>query len=337
MTNKLLLEAGFSRFMFNGGTTGSVPPDGIFDLISVTEQSTAINRGDRTPLRAAGELRLSGGPDDQHQLRQPEHVARLGVVRHRVARPEGRLPGRLYPGELVYERTFPSRSCPTGSTRASRISSRSGCRRGCTADRTSTSALYIQDRWTRGRLTLQGALRYDRASSFSPAEHNGTTLTSKFNPAPYTFERTAGVDAFNDITPRMGVAYDVFGNGKTALKFNLGHYLDAATNDSEYTSNSPPLASFGRAARNWGDTNNNKVIDCDIMNFAQNGECSALTGNDAELREGQSDDNGEPGHAHGLGRPSKRLAVGDQRSAGGDAARVGGGRLQPPVVPRARR
>ena len=147
-----------------------------------------------------------------------------------------------------------------------------------TADRTSTTAIYIQDRWTRGRLTLQGALRYDRASSFSPAEDNGTTLTSKFNAAPITFERTPGVDAFNDITPRMGVAYDLFGNGKTALKFNLGHYLDAATNDSEYTSNSPAARIVRTAARNWGDTNNNKVIDCNIMNFAKNGECEALTG-----------------------------------------------------------
>ena len=47
------------------------------------------------------------------------------------------------------------------------------------------------------------------------------------------------VDAFNDLTPRFGVAYDVFGNGKTAVKFNMGHYLDAATNDSAYTSNNP--------------------------------------------------------------------------------------------------
>src|SRR4030095_4266900 len=146
------------------------------------------------------------------------------------------------------------------------------------ADRTSTSAVYIQDKWTRGRLTLQAALRYDRAWSFSPAEHNGTTLTSKFNAAPITFERTPGVDAFTDITPRFGAAYDVFGNGRTALKFNLGHYLDAATNDSEYTSNSPATRIVRMASRNWGDTNNNKVIDCDIMNFAANGECPALTG-----------------------------------------------------------
>jgi hypothetical protein len=31
------------------------------------------------------------------------------------------------------------------------------------------------------------------------------------------------VDAYNDITPRMGVAYDLFGNGKTAIKFQMGH------------------------------------------------------------------------------------------------------------------
>ena len=46
-----------------------------------------------------------------------------------------------------------------------------------TANRTMTTALYVQDTWTRGRLTLQGALRYDRAWSWAPAEGNGTTET----------------------------------------------------------------------------------------------------------------------------------------------------------------
>src|SRR5688500_1357284 len=49
VTNKLLLEAGFTRFMFRGGTTGRPAPDGITDLIQVVEQSTAINRVTNLP------------------------------------------------------------------------------------------------------------------------------------------------------------------------------------------------------------------------------------------------------------------------------------------------
>ena len=34
---------------------------------------------------------------------------------------------------------------------------------------------------------------------------------------------------YHDITPRFGAAYDLFGNGKTALKVNLGKYLQGAS------------------------------------------------------------------------------------------------------------
>src|SRR4029453_14943813 len=76
---------------------------------------------------------------------------------------------------------------------------------------TSLQGFFVQDSWTSGRLPGQGALRYGRASSYAPVELNGTTKTSFLNPAPITIPRTPGVDAYNDITPRVGVPYDVFG------------------------------------------------------------------------------------------------------------------------------
>src|SRR4029078_8777286 len=68
---------------------------------------------------------------------------------------------------------------------------------------TNLHGVFVQDTWTIRRLTLQGALRYDRASSFAPVEGNGTTLTSFVNPSPITIARTPGVDAYHDITPRV--------------------------------------------------------------------------------------------------------------------------------------
>jgi len=66
----------------------------------------------------------------------------------------------------------------------------------------------------------------------------------------------------------VGAAYDVFGNGKTAVKFNLGRYLAPATNDTIYTANNPGARIVNTASRSWSDTNKNFIVDCDILNPA---------------------------------------------------------------------
>ena len=109
-------------------------------------------------------------------------------------------------------------------------------------------------------------MRYDRAWSWAPAEGNGTTDTGRFNAAPIQFDRTPSVDAYQDISPRGGAAYDVFGNGKTAVKFSFGRYLAPATNDAPYTQNNPANRIINSASRSWTDSNNNFVVDCDILN-----------------------------------------------------------------------
>jgi len=94
------------------------------------------------------------------------------------------------------------------------------------SDRVRTTALYAQDQWTRGRWTLQGALRYDNATSFSPPQTIGPALINgqTFLATPLSFDRTDGVN-FKDVSPRGGVAWDVFGTGKTAVKINVGKYM----------------------------------------------------------------------------------------------------------------
>ena len=113
---------------------------------------------------------------------------------------------------------------------------------------TNLHGVFAQDSWTIGRLTVQGALRWDRASSYAPVEGNGTTMTSFLAPTPITIERTPGVDAYNDISPRIGVAYDVFGTGKTALKFNMGQVPRLRGERSAVYLDEPGLHGHSRSA-----------------------------------------------------------------------------------------
>jgi hypothetical protein len=134
-------------------------------------------------------------------------------------------------------------------------------------------AFYAQDQKTFGRITLQGAVRYDRAWSYFPAV---TVGPSRFLPTAIDFPFTDGVHSYNDITPRGGAAIDLFGTGKTSLKINAGKYLQAAQNGLAYGALRPSSRLQTTTTRTWNDTNKNYVPDCNLLLTGANAECTAV-------------------------------------------------------------
>jgi hypothetical protein len=146
-------------------------------------------------------------------------------------------------------------------------------------------SFYVQDQWTIARLTLQGALRYDHPWSYFPAT---TIPASRFFPGA-SFEKADGVTGYHDITPRMGAAYDLFGNGKTSLKVNLGKYLQGASVSNLAYGANPVLrtpAGTGTLGgtfapsmtRTWQDDDLDYVPDCDLTAPGAQGTQTAAGG-----------------------------------------------------------
>jgi hypothetical protein len=93
--------------------------------------------------------------------------------------------------------------------------------------------LFLQDKWSLGRVTLNLGIRYDQfigesressilANRFTAATTFGACSDGTVDPGDLC---TGQVQNWKDISPRVGFAMDVFGDGKTALKASWARYV----------------------------------------------------------------------------------------------------------------
>jgi hypothetical protein len=117
-----------------------------------------------------------------------------------------------------------------------------------------TWGAFLQDRWVIGRTTINLGVRLDGASGYLPEQSSpaGTFVGAR------SFPETDIYDFSLNVAPRLGISYDVFGNGQTAIKAYYGRFYNQFGSEIVEATNLNALATQNVA---WNDGNGNRRLD----------------------------------------------------------------------------
>ena len=117
-----------------------------------------------------------------------------------------------------------------------------------------TWGAFVQDRWVIGRATINVGVRFDGSSGYLPEQSSpaGRYVGER------SFPKTDIYDFSMNIGPRLGISYDVFGNGQTAVKAYYGRFYNQFGSEIVEATNLNALATQNVA---WTDTNGNLRLD----------------------------------------------------------------------------
>jgi hypothetical protein len=132
--------------------------------------------------------------------------------------------------------------------------------------------LFAQDVWTLKKLTVNGGVRFDYLRAGYPHQYNPPTIwvpTARDVPGQ-------AVLSWKDLSPRLGASYNLFGDGKTALKATLNRYV-LQRGPADVAAPVNPMQTNATNTRQWLDPNGDKIIQGDPFNPAANDELGPST------------------------------------------------------------
>ncbi|MGH9410320.1 MAG: carboxypeptidase regulatory-like domain-containing protein [Vicinamibacterales bacterium] len=147
-----------------------------------------------------------------------------------------------------------------------------------------TTALYGQDSYSIKRLTVVGGIRWERVEGYLPSQTDqdsqyfpgGTVFTAQNYTVQKQFDPIHGDPLWHNWAPRFAATYDLFGNGKTALKASWGKYLDQIGTGTPPNPNANLNQTYA-----WNDLNGDFIFEpgSAVWNGAQyvGGEFGSLT------------------------------------------------------------
>ena len=278
LTSRLLLEAGMGNTFYQWGDR-ELNPNPTENLIRVTDTATVINpQGTIGSMTYRSQNWLINKTDGANWFFNGSYVTGAHSMKFGYQGNWWRDDREVHSNTQSLAYTFAGGK-PTGITEYANPYFFNA--------RAAMSSFFAQDQWTINRLTLQGAVRYDHPWSWFPAV---TQPANQFFPG-VSFPNTPGVTGYNDITPRMGAAYDLFGNGKTALKVSVGKYLQGASVGNLVSGANPSMripgatTTFGfnnpSVTRSWTTTRTPSgstfAPACALTNPLPNGECGVVS------------------------------------------------------------